>query len=454
MYYMFEMSLNRENLIQNFNKLGYIIKYFINLQVAFHNLNALWGFIIFITIFGQCLSGIMLSFSLVNDSLLIAYSREEEDGENNYTDDFFWLHERGVDLIIISSFCHLLRKMYVGISDLEQEYSWKTGAFSFLIIQLVIFSGLVLCTTHLSEITLVIAANALHSFFLFTGKVYWWVFTDKLLNTDTIIRLMYLHYCIAFFLFFLGLMHGIDMHYDWKSKTFFNGIKQQLNWWDEALSNELRLLLNCLIILGFIGEYLYCEPEALSYEIFMWGDIGLLTDVRFYGVAPHWYFRPYMAWLIACPYHYVGILGLVFFFVVIYFQVSLFNNSEFESLKYNNSFYNFCYDLINYLSSKLWLGTFLFNILKKSNFINYLKVYNSWNTINYDLSLQWMITFSLFFLAILYSLSFLPYGRFYNKIGGNFALLISYFYIFSFLLFSFIRNSWILNNYKYNIINY
>jgi len=29
------------------------------------------------------------------------------------------------------------------------------------------------------------------------------------------------------------------------------------------------------------------EPEALSYEIFMWGDIGLMPDVRFYGVAPH-----------------------------------------------------------------------------------------------------------------------------------------------------------------------
>jgi hypothetical protein len=31
----------------------------------------------------------MLSFSLVNDALLVANSREEEDGENNYTDDFF-----------------------------------------------------------------------------------------------------------------------------------------------------------------------------------------------------------------------------------------------------------------------------------------------------------------------------------------------------------------------------
>jgi len=32
---------------------------------------------------------------------------------------------------------------------------------------------------------------------------------------------------------------------------------------------------------------MYPEPEALSYEIFMWGDIGFMVDVRYYGVAPH-----------------------------------------------------------------------------------------------------------------------------------------------------------------------
>ena len=36
-----------------------------------------------------------------------------------------------------------------------------------------------------------------------------------------------------------------------------------------------------------IGSPIKVEPEALSYEIFMWGDIGLVTDVRYYGVAPH-----------------------------------------------------------------------------------------------------------------------------------------------------------------------
>jgi len=450
---MFELNLQKKGSGTNSSKLFYIYKYFTNLKVAYHIMGALWGFLVFVVIVNQCLSGIMLSFSLVNDCMLIALSREEEDSENNYIDDFFWLHERGVDAVIITSFFHLLRKLYLGINDIEQEYSWKTGVFAFLIIQVTIFAGLVLCTTHLSEITLTIAVNALHTFFIFTGKPYWWFFTDKLLNTDTIIRMMYLHYCIAFFLLFLGLMHGVDMHYDWKSKGFFNGIKQQLNWWDEALSNELGLLLNFLVILGCIGVFLYSEPEALSYEIFMWGDIGIVTDVRFYGVAPHWYFRPYMAWLIACPYHYVGIFGLVFFFLVLYFQVSLFGNSELENLKINNTGYSFYHELINLLLKYKLFNIILNSAIFKKFFNIQTKSYNNWNTINYDISLQWLISYSLFFIAILYTLSFLPYGRFYNKLGGNFALLFSYFYIFGFLTFSFFRNSWILSNNKINLIN-
>ncbi|HOY90420.1 MAG TPA: hypothetical protein PK891_01750 [Bacteroidales bacterium] len=58
-------------------------------------------------------------------------------------------------------------------------------------------------------------------------------------------------------------------------------------WWDEALSNEISLTIDMLLIVGFFCFFLYEMPEALTYEIFMWGDVGMSTDIRFYGVAPH-----------------------------------------------------------------------------------------------------------------------------------------------------------------------
>jgi len=65
---------------------------------------------------------------------------------------------------------------------------------------------------------------------MFYGKFYWWIFTDKQLNSDTMIRLAYAHYLSAFFLTYLSLLHGVDMHYDWKNETVFDGLETEMVW--------------------------------------------------------------------------------------------------------------------------------------------------------------------------------------------------------------------------------
>ena len=135
----------------------------------------------------------------------------------------------------------------------------------------------------------------------------------------------------------------------------------------------------------------YKNIEPLSYEIFMWGDIGSSTEVRFLGVAPHWYFRSYMGWLLLCPHHYLGIYGLIFLMISIFFQPNL-------KRRINSSVYYF------------------------SNFL-----------VQIEFSLIHIILFSLFITFVFYTNSFLPYGRFYNLVGGNFFLTFSYIYIFVYM---------------------
>lgn len=409
-------KVNRNNL------LTVIFQYFNNLKVGFTIIISLIGFFIFLLIINQIISGIMLSFSLMSESLLISHSREEEDIENLYNDDFFWLHERGVDYLVIAVYGHFFRKIFLGVNALEQEHSWKSGILTFFILQFTIFAGLILCNTHLSEITIIIVTSALNSFFGFIGKPFWWLFTDTTLNTDTIIRLAYFHYIIAFYLLFLSVIHGIDMHYDWKTKIQFCGIKQQLNWFDEVLANEFYLFINYIGVIFIFTLFLYSEPEALNYELFMWGDVGIVTDVRFYSVAPHWYFRPFMAWLIACPYYFVGVFGLVFLFLVTYYQTFIFCDNELENIRYSSLFFG-------------------------------IKSINNWNQINYEYSAQWIYSYTIFIICILYTLSFLPYGRFYNKVGGNAGLLLAYCYIFGFFSFNSFRNLTVLSNSKINLLN-
>jgi len=403
------------------------VQYFSILTVSFHDINSLYGFFLILVVVSQLVSGTMVSFSLIPEPMIVPIVRDEEDLEDLYTDDFFWVHERGVDLLFIFSWIHLFRKLYVNAFEYEHEVAWKSGVFTFLILQAVTFFGLVLCCTHLSEITLTIAANVINTFVLFTGKVYWWVFTDKNLNSDTLIRVAYAHYVSAFYMAYLSVLHGIDMHYDWKNETSYDGVEPEMIWWDEALSNELGSFIDVIVLLNIVCWILYPEPEALSYELFMWGDVGIVTDVRFYGVAPHWYFRPYMAWLIVCPYHNLGIFGLLYFFWVLFHQPTLHGMN----------------DINNQYQRRLLLFRFVYK--KKDFFVK--------NYFNPELSLYFQFTYATFIMCALYTSSFLPYGRFYNRLGGNVGMLGSYLYLLVYLTFTFLRRPVWLELYYYHVFN-
>ena len=183
-----------------------------------------------------------------------------------------------------------------------------------------------------------------------------------------------------------------------------------------SLTKDLLVFTACVVTLT------YTDPEALSYEIFTWGDIGIMTDVRFYGVAPHWYFRPFMSWLISCPHHKTGIFGLILFFFLLFYQPTLHGAS----------------DLNEYSKRSLTITSFKFN---KSN-VSVNQYYNVEN------NLYTQQTFALFVLCCLYTTSFLPYGRFYNRLKGIFGLLLIFMYVFSYLTFPILRKPYTLESAK------
>ena len=202
---------------------------------------------------------------------------------------------------------------------------------------------------------------------------------------------MYIHYIIGLLCIFIALLHAIAMHYDYRDYNFFDGIENEVEWFDITFKNELFKCIDFCTILFLYTRYIYNPIEPLSYEIFMWGDVGYINDVRFLGVAPHWYFRTYMGWLLLCPHHYLGVFGFIFLMVIVYFQPNIKNNA-FVFLKINTT-----------------------ALLKP------------------ETSMVHIITFSIFTLCILYTDSFLPYGKFFNALGGNFGLLLSYVFIYLYM---------------------
>ena len=60
-------------------------------------------------------------------------------------------------------------------------------------------------------------------------------------------------------------------------------------------------------------------------------------------------------------------------------------------------------------------------------------------------------------MCSLYACSFLPYGRFYNRLGGNIGMLGAYMYIYLYLTFSYFRRIFFLEtffNYIFNKLFY
>jgi hypothetical protein len=92
---------------------------------------------------------------------------------------------------------------------------------------------------------------------------------------------------------------------------WFSGLWKQINMirfmslrrHDERSSRRkfLNLSLNGLLIFPYLSA---SRRKLLFFE--RW-NIVELDDIRFYGVAPHWYFRAYMGILTVCPSHYEGL---------------------------------------------------------------------------------------------------------------------------------------------------
>ena len=96
--------------------------------------------------------------------------------------------------------------------------------------------------------------------------------------------------------------------------------------------------------------------------------------------------------------------------------------------------------------------------LKKASFLNkytpaknILKQKNVSFT-NSELSLFFQFTYTMFIMSAMYASSFLPYGRFYNRLGGNKAMLAAYLYVFIYLTFTSLRRPVFLYDYMYTIM--
>jgi hypothetical protein len=86
------------------------------------------------------------------------------------------------------------------------------GGYAFLWFHYIIFLGISLSCTHLSDLTFTVFANVFWSLFNNAYKTYYLLFTNKHLNMDQLIRLMMLHYFTPWYYLYLVKLHVLFCH--------------------------------------------------------------------------------------------------------------------------------------------------------------------------------------------------------------------------------------------------
>jgi quinol-cytochrome oxidoreductase complex cytochrome b subunit len=282
---------------------------------------------------------------------------------------------------MLLSYLHIFKKIFLKNHVTSESDGWILGGYAFIWFHIIIFFGISLSATHLSDVTVTVVANIFWSLFNNIHKTYYIIFTNKHLNTDEMTRLMMLHYFIPWYYLYLIQMHVLFCHESWDSdsgeSTYEDKTGTYLSWFYDAMLKEFQdgyYWVTFVFLYFFLHHF---NGGAVNYFFFERWNCAEMDEVRFYGIAPHWYFRPFMGMLTICPTHYEGLF---------------------------------------------WMGSYMVGLASLPVIYN---LYNSMNkhvpSIPMQNSLLQTTAFMLFMMSIYCAVSILPCGRYYYEPEGGYV---------------------------------
>lgn len=310
------------NLISvNGKSLSFLANYVNKLVLPFSSASSILGFLLLITIALQLLSGFFLAWYYIPETGLVIELREEMFEETRFGYEVFSMHVKGVDVIFFLSYLHIVKKLYLKNYVSTEADGWILGGYAFLWFHYVVGLGICLSATHLSDLTLTIAANVFWSLTDNLHKTFYIFFTNKHLNVDQLVRLMLFHYFAPWYYIYLVKLHVMFCHEAWDSdssiSTYEDKSNSWISWFYDGLAKELQDSWYLLVwVFSYFFHHHY-DIDANAYFFFERWNIAELDEIRFYGVSPHWYFKPLMGLLTIAPTHYEGLSLIGLFFILL-----------------------------------------------------------------------------------------------------------------------------------------
>jgi hypothetical protein len=143
------------------------------------------------------------------------------------------------------------------------------------------------------------------------------------LNVDQMTRIMVLHYFTPWYYLYLIQLHILFCHESWDADSgemvYEDKSGSYISWFYDAFLKEIQDAWYWVLIVFFYFIFHHFSAPTVNYFFFEHWNIAELDEIRFYGVAPHWYFRPYMGLLVLTPTHYEGLAWMALFLILLTF---------------------------------------------------------------------------------------------------------------------------------------
>ena len=122
---------------------------------------------------------------------------------------------------------------------------------------------------------------------------------------------MVLHYFIPWYYLYLVQTHVFFCHESWDSDSGENVYEDKtgtyVSYFYDVILKELQDAWYWALYVFLYFWIHHIVPSTVNYFFFERWNISELNEIRFYAVAPHWYFRPMMGCLTMAPSHYEGL---------------------------------------------------------------------------------------------------------------------------------------------------
>lgn len=275
-----------------------------------YSLSYYWcsGFMISAFMIIQVLTGIILSFLYIADSMVSFPVVMKFSKDSFYTWCLRYWHIWGVKVLFALFFVHMRRALYY--SSYRKKGVWNVGFILYLLLMGEAFTGYILPWHQMSYWAATVLTSVAESMPIFGPTLYKYIVGGFSVTGYTLIRVFSVHVCLGFVILGLMVLHLFYLHKSGRKTPLFSATSfSDLVYFHSYFSiKDLMRFIMCSLL---VVTVLFYTPDGLvDIEAYLEAD-PMRTPVS---IKPEWYFLRFYA-ILRCINSKIGGLALILSFL-------------------------------------------------------------------------------------------------------------------------------------------